>query len=95
MTTAKPDYLSQCNPNARLFPKDWKETYFRLSLDPIKNAYLCPNCSSEFRGPRGFAQLRADHKHPFSRGGPTIWENLQLLCAPCNEEKSAKILIIL
>lgn len=35
--------------------------------------------------------LQLDHIIPFSKGGATILENLQLLCQKCNIEKSNKI----
>ena len=41
---------------------------------------------------RGSTQnLQLDHIIPFSRGGATTLENLQLLCQKCNIEKSNKI----
>lgn len=35
--------------------------------------------------------LSLDHITPFSRGGETIYENLQTLCMPCNIKKGAKV----
>ncbi|NEO44081.1 MAG: HNH endonuclease [Moorea sp. SIO4A3] len=48
-------------------------------------------CHRLFRGPKGFRQLKADHIHPFSKGGLTTWDNLQLLCLRCNAQKSDTI----
>ena len=31
--------------------------------------------------------LRIDHKYPFSRGGSDDFDNLQILCNPCNMRK--------
>lgn len=42
----------------------------------------CVRCGSE-------EQLTVDHVRPFSRGGPTVPRNLQLLCKSCNSSKSA------
>jgi len=35
------------------------------------------------------SHLQLDHIKPFSRGGRTVKENLQTLCAPCNLKKRA------
>ena len=32
--------------------------------------------------------LEVDHIHPWSKGGETVMENLQLLCSRCNQGKS-------
>lgn len=42
----------------------------------------CARCGSE-------EELTADHVRPFSRGGPTVPRNLQLLCHSCNASKNA------
>jgi 5-methylcytosine-specific restriction endonuclease McrA len=41
----------------------------------------CVDCGGDF-------ELQYDHVIPWSRGGATSVENLQLLCAACNREKS-------
>ena len=46
----------------------------------------CSECSEPL-GP-GF---HADHRHPYSHGGPTILRNGQALCAPCNLKKANKV----
>lgn len=85
-----PRGLDLCAPNQRSFPLSWKEAYFRMHLNDL-GGYVCPICIRVFRGSKGFAQLRGDHIYPFSKGGLTIWENLQLLCAECNSKKSNQI----
>ncbi|MGE5617845.1 MAG: HNH endonuclease [Sphingomonadaceae bacterium] len=49
---------------------------------------MCPGCRIVFRGSKGFDQLHADHVIPFSHGGLTVWDNMTLLCGPCNIKKS-------
>ena len=84
----KPPYLTDCDPRARLFPLDWKVAYFRLH-GGASNGYVCPKCGRVFNGPEGFEELHGDHVVPMARGGLTVWENLKLLCGPCNLAKSS------
>jgi 5-methylcytosine-specific restriction endonuclease McrA len=86
-----PEDLQPCNPEARTFPLGWKEAYFRLHFNVELKGYVCPSCKKVFRGPKGFNELKADHIYPFSKGGLTIWDNLQLLCLRCNLSKSNKV----
>ncbi len=83
-----PSYLSTCSPDARLFPLDWKVAFYRQHGGCTSEGYRCPGCSRFFSGDDGFDELHADHRVPFSQGGPTVWANLQLLCGPCNLAKS-------
>lgn len=45
---------------------------------------VCPLCSEEF----DIEDMDADHIQPWSKGGRTIDENLQMLCRSCNIKKS-------
>jgi 5-methylcytosine-specific restriction endonuclease McrA len=36
-------------------------------------------------------QMAIDHIHPYSKGGITVLENLQVLCRRCNAKKRDKI----
>ena len=86
-----PAGLQSCDPRSRTFPISWKEAYFRLHFSNELKGYVCPLCTRVFRGPKGFKELKADHIHPFSKGGLTTWNNLQLLCFKCNGHKSNEL----
>ena len=45
---------------------------------------ICPKCRKTF----GIDEMQADHITPWSKGGKTIAENCQMLCADCNRRKS-------
>jgi len=45
---------------------------------------ICPRCGGHFE----LAEMQADHVTPWSRGGKTVANNCQMLCADCNRRKS-------
>lgn len=45
---------------------------------------ICPKCGKHFE----LNKMQADHITPWSKGGKTIAENCQMLCAACNREKA-------
>lgn len=45
---------------------------------------ICPKCTKHFE----IDDMQADHITPWSKGGRTIPENCQMLCADCNRRKS-------
>ena len=45
---------------------------------------ICPLCKKHFDQD----QMHADHIIPWSKGGPTSFDNLQMLCTECNIKKS-------
>ena len=66
--------------NLRAFdPDDMRVAYERQKG-------VCPIC----RGSFAFEEMRGDHIKPWSKGGKTRPENLQMLCADCNARKSDK-----
>lgn len=48
-----------------------------------RDAYRCVTCGS-------YLDLTCDHIIPESQGGPTVFENLQTMCRPCNSRKGTK-----
>lgn len=44
---------------------------------------ICPSCEEHFE----LAQMQADHKTPWSKGGKTVADNCVMLCAVCNRKK--------
>lgn len=45
---------------------------------------ICPICHKHFE----YEEMQGDHKLPWSRGGKTEYNNLQMLCEHCNKTKS-------
>lgn len=45
---------------------------------------VCPKCGKSF----ALEAMQADHITPWSKGGKTVAENCQMLCADCNRRKS-------
>ena len=44
----------------------------------------CPKCGKEL----AVEEMQADHITPWAKGGKTVAENCQMLCADCNRRKS-------
>ena len=49
-----------------------------------RQGHKCVKCGEVFE----FEQMQADHITPWSKGGKTVPENCQMLCADCNRRKS-------
>lgn len=60
--------------------------YFMRKQVLERDAYRC-----QTRGCGDWHDLHIDHVIPESRGGPTIVENLQVLCQKCNLKKGNRI----
>lgn len=72
--------LEEIRQYTRSVPQSWRAILLRNARE---RCVLCqvPIASDDFH---------ADHIKPFSRGGLTVLENLQALCAPCNLSKGAR-----
>lgn len=56
-----------------------------------KQKHHCPYCVQEGNNREyAFKEMHADHIKPWSRGGKTVEENCQMLCAPHNESKGSR-----
>jgi 5-methylcytosine-specific restriction endonuclease McrA len=88
MTGDKPLYLDDIPPDRRTYPAGWRDAAIRELFDNAAGGVACPRCTAVFAGRARLRSLHSDHIEPFSRGGRTTWANLQLLCGPCNLQKS-------
>lgn len=66
--------------NIRIFDNRDKQKAYE------KQKGLCAICGKLFK----IGDMEGDHKKPWSKGGHTTEKNCQMLCKPCNIEKSAK-----
>lgn len=64
----------------------------RAFTDSMKEAQykeqegICASCNDHFK----YHEMEGDHIDPWSKGGKTEIDNLQMLCKPCNRRKGAK-----
>jgi 5-methylcytosine-specific restriction endonuclease McrA len=65
-------------PRREPIPRDVRLAVWR------RDGGRCVECAGDF-------DLQYDHVIPFSMGGATTVENLQLLCAACNRDKGASL----
>jgi hypothetical protein len=67
-----------------------RERIFDKSRD-AEGVPRCAYCTKEITPGAGHpSSYEADHRQPFSRGGPTTDENLAPACRTCNRSKGAK-----
>jgi len=50
-----------------------------------EQAGICPMCKEHYE----YEAMQGDHRTPWSKGGKTVYDNLQMLCEGCNKLKSA------
>lgn len=63
--------------NIRAFDKRDKSTVYE------RQKGICPYCKGHFT----YEEMEGDHIKPWSKGGKTTIDNLQMVCAKCNMEK--------
>ena len=83
MVSEIPKNLQPCNPSNRLFPIEWRESYYRRLFDMKKGGYVCPACKKVYK-PDQFKLLHGHHKLKWAKGGKTVWKNFELRCSQCN-----------
>lgn len=63
----------------RQFKRSDKERKFR------EQGGVCPVCGGKFT----LKEMEADHVKPYTDGGLTVYDNLQMLCVDCNRRKGS------
>jgi hypothetical protein len=82
--------LSSAAPSTRNEKK--RDIPLKLRLKVLyRDNYTCVLCGRTPALIQGLT-LHIDHKIPFSKGGSTVFENLQTLCADCNIGKGDALL---
>lgn len=84
----KPEFLEDVNPVSRQFPTSWRDYKIRELRVPFSKNITCPLCCTIYKELNDIQKFEADHIEPYSKGGKTIWENLQVICRNCNRIKS-------
>ena len=69
----------------RAFPEQMKRRVYE------KQGHKCPYClANGIDKEYAFDEMQGDHIVPWSKGGRTVEDNLQMLCSKCNNEKSSR-----
>lgn len=63
----------------------------RESMSPSYRRDIIERDGARCRTCGSVEDLVVDHIVPVSRGGRTLWENLQTLCRPCNTRKGVRV----
>lgn len=91
MKTPRPLSLTEIEPELRMFPASWRDQAIFEELREV-GYVTCSGCLAKFLRRAELRTLEADHIHPFSKGGMSTWENLQLLCRACNRSKRDRLM---
>ena len=91
MNEPRPPKLFEVDDRVRCFPPSWRDAAIRIRFDISINGVRCAACNEAHVGLGKLKKLVADHIYPWSAGGLTVWENMELLCPRCNSKKSSKI----
>ena len=75
--------------NTREFSDTVKLDVIKANLDKYNGQICCEVCGNRLSS---IKECHFDHIHPFAKGGKSIIENCQLLCADCNLKKTDKAL---
>ena len=62
--------------------RQFEKREIRAAYERQKGIY--PRCGKHYE----IGEMHADHITPWSKGGKTVPENCQMLCADCNRRKS-------
>jgi hypothetical protein len=88
---ADDDVTSRSGIYRYIFTRDVKDLSIRKFNDRqrerayAKQKGICPICGEHFT----INKMEADHIIPWSKGGKTVDDNLQMLCKKCNRDKSS------
>lgn len=76
--------LSGGKMESKLSIRAFTETQKRTAYE--KQGGICPICGEHHE----YEEMEGDHITPWSQGGKTVPENLQMICKSCNRKKSDK-----
>ena len=71
----------------RDFSDTTKLEVIKANLEKYGGKICCEVCGKNLSS---IKECHFDHIHPFAKGGKSIYENCQLLCAECNLKKNDK-----
>lgn len=79
LLSGEAEYKARCLSKRAFSERDKRTAYER-------QGGVCPVCGRRFE----YAEMEGDHVVPWWRGGLTVLDNLQMVCAKCNHEKAGR-----